>query len=284
MLSTLERLLHAADQGGYALGAFNVYNLEGARAVIAAAEAEYSPAILQIHPAALKFGHKALVALCLQAARDARVSMAVHLDHSTNAGDIATALEAGIASVMADGSHLPYPENIAFTRKIVEQAARRQATVEAELGRLSGTEDGLSVSEYEARFTDPDQAAEFTQKTGVQALAVCIGNIHGHYPREPRLDFERLRMIRKSVRIPLVLHGASGLPDETIQHLIVGGIRKFNVNTEVRDAYLAAAKQQLLAAQKTELLDLMQATLAAMQSVVIGKLRLFGSSNKDGQR
>lgn len=284
MLSTLESLLHAADQSGYALGAFNVYNLEGARAIIAAAEAERSPVILQIHPSALKFGHKVLIALCLQAARDARVSVAVHLDHSTRVDDIVTALEAGVASVMADGSHLSYSENIAFTRKVVERAARHQATVEAELGRLSGAEDGLSLPEYEARLTNPDQAAEFTHRTGIQALAVCIGNVHGHYPGEPRLDFERLGRIRECVDVPLVLHGASGLPGEIVQRLIADGIRKFNVNTEVRDAYLAAAGQQLLAYPKSELLGLMQATLDAMQSVVIGKLRLFGSSNKDGLR
>ena len=139
--------------------------------------------------------------------------MAVHLDHSTSADDIRAALAAGITSIMADGSHLPYADNIAFTREMAALAKARGGAVEAELGRISGTEDGLTVAEFEARFTDPDQAADFVAQTGIQALAVCIGNVHGRYPGQPRLDFERLAAIREAVSTPLVLHGASGLPE-----------------------------------------------------------------------
>jgi len=210
-------LLRAANEGHYAVGAFNVYNLEGVLAVIRAAAAARSPAMLQVHPAALHHGGPPLLALCLAAAREASVPVAVHLDHASSAADIRTALAAGVPSVMADGAHLPYEANVAFTREMVALAREHGAGVEAELGRLSGTEDGLTVPEYEARLTDPAQAAAFVAATGVDALAVCIGNVHGRYRRAPVLDWERLAAIKAAVPVPLVLHGASGLPTGTVQ-------------------------------------------------------------------
>jgi len=145
MLTSTTELLQAAVAGEYAIGAFNVYNLEGVRAVVSAAEAHRSPVILQLHPGALQHGGQPLVALCLAAAQGASVPITVHLDHSTSSAAIHEALEAGVTSVMADGSHLPYQENVAFTRTMVVMAHRCQAAVEAELGRLTGTEDGLTV-------------------------------------------------------------------------------------------------------------------------------------------
>lgn len=280
MLTSTIKLLNAARAGGYAVGAFNVYNLEGARAVVAAAEAERSPAMLQILPSALKHGGPPLVALCLAAAREASVPMAVHLDHSASPDDIQAALAAGLTSIMADGSHLPYADNVAFTRQMVELVHERGGTVEAELGRLTGTEDGLTVPEYESKLTDPDQAAAFVAQTGIDALAVCIGNVHGRYRGEPRLDFQRLDAIRGAVSVPLVLHGASGLPEAMVRRAIELGVCKFNVNTEVRQAYLGALKDRLDSPQTPDLLDLMQCAAAAMQAVVSTKLRLFGSVGK----
>jgi tagatose 1,6-diphosphate aldolase GatY/KbaY len=277
MLTSTVTLLNTARQNGYAIGAFNVYNLEGARAVVAAAEAEGSPAMLQILPSALKHGGPPLVALCLAAAREASVPMAVHLDHSASPGDIQTALAAGLTSIMADGSHLPYTDNVAFTRRMAELVHEGGGTVEAELGRLTGTEDGLTVPEYESKLTDPDQAADFVAQTGIDALAVCIGNVHGRYRGEPRLDFGRLDAIRGAVSVPLVLHGASGLPEAMVRRAIELGVCKFNVNTEVRQAYLGALKDRLDSPQSPDLLDLMQCAVAAMQAVVSNKLRLFGS-------
>src|SRR5215212_5333066 len=179
LIPTLD-LLRAAGAGGYAIGGFNVYNLEGARAVVGAAEAERSPAMLQIHPSALAHGGSPLIALCMEAARAAEVPLAVHLDHSVSPDAIRAALDAGDASVMADGSHLPYEENLAFTTAMTELAHARGAGVEAELGRLAGSEDGLTVPEYEAKLTDPDQAVDFAARSGVATLAVCIGNVHGY--------------------------------------------------------------------------------------------------------
>ena len=278
MLISTTDLLHAAAAGGYAIGAFNVYNLEGALAVVAAAEAERSPAILQVHPQALRHGGAPLLALCLEAARGAGVPVAVHLDHSSSSDDIRFALDAGISSVMADGSHLPYEQNIAFTSTMAALAHRRAAAVEAELGRLTGTEDGLTVPKYESRLTDPAQAAEFVARTGVDALAVCIGNVHGHYRGEPKLDFERLAALRSAVPVPLVLHGASGLPALMVRHAIELGVSKLNVNTELRDAYLGA----LAAGSRRDLVDLMRDAVDAMRAVVAAKLRLFGSAGKAG--
>ena len=248
--------------------------------MVAAAVAEHSPAMLQIHPSALKHGARPLIDLCLAAAREATVPMSVHLDHSASADDIRAALAAGLTSIMADGSHLAYAENMAFTREMTAFVHLHGGAVEAELGRLSGTEDGLTIPEYEAKLTQPDQAADFVNQTKIDALAVCIGNVHGHYRDEPRLDFQRLAAIHEAVAVPLVLHGASGLPENMISQAIKLGICKFNVNTEVRQAYVEALKERLVSSKSPDLLELMQSAITAMQAVVTTKLRLFGSTGK----
>jgi tagatose 1,6-diphosphate aldolase GatY/KbaY len=281
MLVSTNTLLRSAQEGGYAIGAFNVYNLEGVRAVVAAAEAERSPAMLQLHPAALKHGGTPLVALCLAAAREAAVPISVHLDHSASLEDIRAAIDAGITSVMADGSELSYADNIAFTREAARLAHQHGGFVEAELGRLTGTEDDLTIPENLAKLTDPGQAADFAAQTGLDALAVCIGNAHGRYRGEPRLDFERLEAIQGRVSAPLVLHGASGLPEAMVRRAMGLGVRKFNVNTEVREAYLGALKERLLSPMPPDLVELMQHATEAMKAVVSAKIRLFGSSNKE---
>lgn len=273
MHASTPALLAAARSHQCAIGAFNVYNLEGVNAVIAAAEALRSPVILQIHPAALAFGRRPLVALCLAAAEQAAVPVSVHLDHCSSAEVIGAALDDGLRSIMVDGSHLDDDANRAFTR---EQTARVHAlggVVEAELGRISGSEDGLSVPELEARMTNPALAASFVAATGVDMLAVCIGNVHGHYRREVRFDFPRLAALREAVSVPLVLHGTSGVPDALVQRCIELGVTKFNVNTEVREAYLAALRQG-----QGDLLDMMTGAVHAMQAVVSDKLRLFNSA------
>jgi len=280
MLISTQTLLKAAQSGGYALGAFNVYNLEGAQAVAAAAEAAHSPVLLQIHPGALAHGGRPLVDLCLATAHTARVPMSVHLDHSAAEDAIRAALTAGITSIMADGSHLDYADNLSFTREMAALIHAQEGVVEAELGRLSGTEDDLTVPEYEARLTDPAQAADFVGQTGIDALAVCIGNVHGRYRGEPRLDFERLAAIRDAVSVPLVLHGASGLPDAMVRRAIELGVCKFNVNTEVRHAYIGALRESVSAPDTPDLVELMERAVAAMQDVVAEKLRLFGSVGK----
>lgn len=280
MLVSTIQLLQDARRDGYAVGAFNIYTLEGVRAVTAAAEALGSPAILQMLPRALELGGSALIALCREACRTARVPMAVHLDHCASEMTIGAALQAGVSSVMADGSHLDYEANVAFTGRVAERAHRRGASVEAELGRLSGSEDGLTVAAYEARLTAPQQAVDFVRRTGADALAVCIGNVHGRYRSPPDLDFDRLATLQRCLAIPLVLHGTSGLPDDMIQRAVALGVCKFNVNTELRQAALQAAQQYLSISATCELVDLMETVIEAMQAPVMAKIRLFGSAGR----
>ena len=278
MLTDLRAILGAAQVGGYAVGAFNVYNLEGTLAVVGAAEGARSPAIVQLHPGSLREGGVALVALCVAAARGASVPIAVHLDHSPTHEALRVALAAGVGSIMADGAGRPYDENVAFTAEAVALAGG--AAVEGELGLLSGTEDGLEVAARDAKMTDPAQVPGFVAATGIGALAVCIGNVHGPYAGEPRLDFDRLAAIRAATDLPLVLHGASGLPAVAIARSIALGVCKFNVNTEVRAAYLATLRERLNGPTKVDVPDLMRDAIAAMRAVVSEKLAIFGSVGK----
>lgn len=278
-LSSTKELLLNAERGGYAVGAFNVYNMEGAEAVVAAAEEENSPAILQIHPSALKQGGIPLVACCVSAAEQANVPITVHFDHGTSKQELVEALDLGFDSLMVDGSHLSLKDNIAYTKYISLLAHSKNMLVEAELGRLSGTEDDLTVEDYEARLTDVNQAEEFIDETGIDALAVCIGNVHGKYPASGpnlRLDLLKdLHALSSKKGVFLVLHGASGLSEELIKASIQRGVTKFNVNTEVRKAYMNS-----LSNPKKDLVHVMASAKEAMKAVVAEKMRLFGSSGK----
>ncbi|EFJ29345.1 hypothetical protein SELMODRAFT_440731 [Selaginella moellendorffii] len=239
-------ILMDAESGGYAVGAFNIYNLEGAKAVISAAEAEKSPAILQLL-IGMVGGLWWPPALLLQKVLT-YVPITVHFDHGNDEAELVETLELGFDSIMADGSHLAFDDNVAFTKRIASMAHSKGLVVEAELGRLSGTEDDQTVEEYESKLTDIDQAKEFLEKTCVDGLAVCVGNVHGKYPASgPKLDMELLKFDMQELRktaadrgVLLVLHGASGLPASMIQACIDNGVRKFNVNTELRTAYTEA--------------------------------------------
>ena len=274
VLASTQEILDQAIEGGFAVGAFNVYNLEGAKAVVQAAEQEHLPVIIQIHPKSILAGSKALPALCLAAAKEATVLVSVHLDHSDSEDAIRASLTAGIRSVMADGSSLKFDMNVIFTRQCVKNVHSAGGFVEGELGRLSGTEEGLTISEYEARYTNPEQAYEFCIKTGLDALAICIGNVHGKYLREPELDFGRLSSIKEAVSVPLVLHGGSGLPENTVRRAIELGVRKLNVNTELRNAYLGSLRDSLNL-NKPDITNVMDNAVEAMTSVVVEKIRQF---------
>ncbi len=274
VLASTQEILDQAIEGGFAVGAFNVYNLEGAKAVVQAAEQEHLPVIIQIHPKSILAGSKALPALCLAAAKEATVLVSVHLDHSDSEDAIRASLTAGIRSVMADGSSLKFDMNVIFTRQCVKNVHSAGGFVEGELGRLSGTEEGLTISEYEARYTNPEQAYEFCIETGLDALAICIGNVHGKYLREPELDFGRLSSIKEAVSVPLVLHGGSGLPENTVRRAIELGVRKLNVNTELRNAYLGSLRDSLNL-NKPDITNVMDNAVEAMTSVVVEKIRQF---------
>ncbi|XP_042417589.1 uncharacterized protein LOC122006232 isoform X1 [Zingiber officinale] len=274
-----KNILRDAEKGGYAVGAFNVYNLEGIEAVVSAAEAENSPAILQVHPGALKYGGAPLVSCCICAAEMSSVPISVHFDHGNSKVEVLEALDLGFNSVMVDGSHLPFEENISYTKFISTLVHDKGILVEAELGRLSGTEDDMTVEDYEARLTEAKQAEEFIDKTGIDALAVCIGNVHGKYPSSgPNLRLQLLKELRALTMnkgVHLVLHGASGLPSDLVKECIALGVRKFNVNTEVRNAYLESLEKP-----HKDLVHLMASTKEAMKAVVAEKMHLFGSAGK----
>lgn len=274
MRTEVRELLHRARSEGYAVGAFNVYTLEGVRAVVTAAESVHSPVILQVLPSALRVQGQALLAACFAAAESATVPVAVQLDHARTLEDVRMALEAGVRSFMADGSRLPLRDNVAFTRAVVEMVRALDGTVEGELGRMAGGEDG---EEEEGTRTDPEEAAVFVAETGVDALAICIGNVHGR-PSEPvHLDFDRLRAIRAKVPVPLVLHGASGLPEHDVRRAIALGICKLNVNTELQEAYLRAAQAVLCGRGSVDLLKLIHLASETMCALTKIKLCLFQS-------
>ncbi|MFI1848715.1 ketose-bisphosphate aldolase [Streptomyces sp. NPDC020480] len=234
--------LTAAAREGRAIPGFVAYNLETVQGIVAAAETAGRPVLLQAGSSAFKHaGREALMALALDAARRSDAELGVHLDHSRDLEEITACVEAGYTSVMVDGSHLPFAENVALTRKAVERAHAAGVWVEAELGALAGDEDvSTDARAADGSMTDPEQAAEFVAATGVDALAVAVGNVHGFTAEPVRLDLDRLERIRDVVPVPLVLHGASGLPEEQLLGAVRRGVAKVNVNAELRRAYLDA--------------------------------------------
>ncbi len=240
-----KELLLDAQRNRYAVGAFNVENMEMMQAVIAAAEAENAPVILQTTPSTLKYADTSLYyAMAKAMAEKTFVPVSIHLDHGSSAQLCEKAAKDGYTSLMIDGSQLPLEENINLTKKVVEMAKTYNISpsVEAELGKLGGKEDDVVVKDGEDVYTDVKEAVQFVQQTGIDSLAVAIGTAHGFYKGTPKLDFERLALIRANVSVPLVLHGSSGIADEDIIKAISLGICKVNFATELRAAYSDAVK------------------------------------------
>ncbi len=240
-----KELLLDAQKNHYAVGAFNVENMEMMQAVIAAAEAENAPVILQTTPSTLKYADTSLYSAMAKAvAEKTFVPVAIHLDHGSSAELCEKAAKDGYTSLMIDGSKLPLEENIQLAKKVVEMAKTYQVcpSVEAELGKLGGKEDDVEVKDGEDTCTDPIEAAQFVEESGIDSLAVAIGTAHGFYKGTPKLEFERLAEIRNNVSVPLVLHGTSGVPDEDVMKAISLGICKVNFATELRVAYSDAVK------------------------------------------
>lgn len=247
-LANGRQLLLDAQKHGYAVGAFNVENMEMVQAVVAAAVAENAPVILQTTPSTLRYAGTALFAgMAKGVAQGASVPVALHLDHGDSYALCEQAAVAGYSSIMIDGSKLPLDENIALAHRVVELSSSfpEHPAVEAELGKLGGKEDDLEVREGEDLYTNPAEAARFVAETGIDSLAVAIGTAHGFYKGKPKLDFTRLAQLRDTVPIPLVLHGSSGVPDEDVQHAISLGICKVNFATELRATYTDAVRTAL---------------------------------------
>ncbi len=243
-LVTSKEMLLNAQKGHYAVGAFNVENMEMVMAVIAAAEELNAPVMLQTTPSTVKYaGLSMYLANCKAAAEQASVPVAMHLDHGDSFALAMQALRTGYTSIMIDGSHNVLEENIALTKRVVDACAPSGIPVEAELGKVGGKEDDLDGGD--GGYTVPEEAREFAEKTGVDSLAVAIGTAHGVYKGEPKLDLDRLSKIRDIVTIPLVLHGASGLSEEAVKESIKRGICKVNFATELRIAYTKGVREAL---------------------------------------
>ncbi len=304
MLVTNKDLMVPARKNGYAIPALNVQNMESLKAVAEASADEKSPVILAVSPSVVKYaGMPYIIALAKTATQQSPVPMSIHLDHGEDFETCAKCIEAGFTSVMIDGSFLKFEENIAVTKKVVEIAHPKGVSVEAELGKLAGVEE-RSVEEKEAILTDPDDAKDFVEKTGVDALAVAIGTSHGAYKfkSESKLDIERLRKISREIAIPLVLHGASsvpqslidkatqygaqlgnakGIPIEEIKKAIALGIAKVNVDTDLRLAFTGSVREVLTTQPKEfDPRKILGPAREAMKQVAKSKMQLFGSSGK----
>jgi fructose-bisphosphate aldolase class II len=205
----------------------------------------------------------------------------MHLDHGPDFDTVMTAVRAGFTSIMRDASKLPYEENVAETRKVVEACHAIGVPVEAEIGRLGGVEEHVVVSEREAMMSDPDECARFVEDAGFDFLAVAIGNAHGFYKGEPKLDFDRLEAIRDNVPVPLVLHGASGIPDAQITEAVKLGICKINIDTEIRNAFIRTMQE--FTEENPDQIDprkVFRPCIDAMQSVVEHKIEIFRSAGR----
>lgn len=286
-LTTLREVCKAAETGKYAVGAFGVQNLETVQAVIEAAVEERSPAILIISSGAIKYaGLQTLSAIVKTLAEAAPVPIVAHLDHGETFELATQCVHAGFKSVMVDGSHYAYDQNVALTRKVVEMAHAVGATVEGEIGKIGGVEENIVVAEAEATMTEPDEAARFVADTGIDAVAVAIGNAHGLYKGEPKLDIKRLGVIYERVKAVapecfLVLHGGSGTPDHMIRDAIAAGVSKINIGTELKLAFVSGVKSLL--AKKPGVDDprhLVGPAREAVKAVTKEKMRLFGSSDR----
>ena len=272
-LVTTKKMFEKAFEGGYAIGAFNINNMEIIQGVVAAAKAQNSAVILQVSKSALKYAHpKYLKAMVDAAIEETDLDIALHLDHGSDFEVCKDCIEYGFTSVMFDGSHLEFEENVAQTKKIVEYAHERGIVVEAELGKLAGVEDEVNVDAAHATYTDPDQAVDFVKRTGVDSLAIAIGTSHGAYKfkGEAKLDFDRLATITEKLEAagfhnyPIVLHGASsvvqrcvamcneyggniagakGIPAEMLRKASSMAVCKINMDTDLRLAMTAAVRK-----------------------------------------
>lgn len=304
-LVTMKEILQKASQEKYAVGAFNINNMEILQAVVNAAGEMRSPVIIQVSEGAIEYaGLEYLVSLVKVASQKVNVPMALHLDHGQEMEVIGACIKGGFTSVMIDGSRLPLKENVAITKKVIDMARPKNVTVEAELGRLGGIEDKIKVDEKDALLTDPKEAKTFVQETGVDVLAVAVGTSHGAYKfkGEAKLALDIIGEIKKLTNIPLVLHGASGVPqdivekaakygaqlpgakgvpDESIKEAIKLGISKINIDTDLRLSFTCAIREILYTDPAVfDPRKICGPARKAMSAIVKQKIQIFGSAGK----
>lgn len=284
-LVSMSAMLNRALEGRYAVGQFNLNNLEFTQAILQAAEEEQAPVILGVSEAYIPYmgGLRTIAEMVkgLIEYYEISVPVALHLDHGSTYDVCLRALQAGFTSVMIDASHHELERNIAVTARVTEAAHALGASVEAELGRITGREDDLVVAEAEAMYAVPEECVRLVRETGIDCLAPALGSVHGPYRGQPRLGFERMEEIQRLTGLPLVLHGGSGLPDEEIRQAISLGTAKINVNTDNQMACTAAIRAYLQ--DHPEAYDPRHYLIPAREAIkaaVKAKMRLFGSSGK----
>ncbi|QGY29175.1 tagatose-bisphosphate aldolase subunit KbaY [Pantoea cypripedii] len=275
-------LLLDAQARGYAVPAFNIHNAETIQAILDVCQEMQSPVILAGTPGTFKhIAFKEIFALCEAYSASYGLPLALHLDHHETLDDIRTKVSAGVRSAMIDGSHVPFADNVRLTREVVNFCHRHDCSVEAELGRLGGVEDDMAVSDESAFLTDPDEARQFVEQTGVDSLAVAIGTAHGLYTQTPKIDFDRLAKIQQRVDIPLVLHGASDVPDDYVRRAIGLGVCKVNVATELKIAFAGAVKNWFGEnPQGNDPRYYLRVGMDAMKAVVRDKILVCGSADR----
>ncbi|MGM7682049.1 class II fructose-bisphosphate aldolase [Cytobacillus sp. Hm23] len=284
-LVSMTEMLNKAKDEGYAVGQFNLNNLEFTQAILLAAQEENSPVICGVSEGAARYmgGFKTVVKMVEGLIEDYNITVpvAIHLDHGSSFEKCAEAIHAGFTSVMIDGSHHPLEENIAITQKVVELAHLHGVSVEAELGRIGGQEDDLVVDDADAMYAIPSECDQLVRETGVDCFAPALGSVHGPYKGEPNLGFDRMKEVMELTGIPLVLHGGTGIPTKDIQKAVSLGTSKINVNTENQIASAKVVRKVL--AEKTEEYDprkYLGPAREAIKETVKGKMKEFGSSNK----
>lgn len=286
MIYTTQVLLERAQAGGYAIGAFNTVNVETTRAIIEAALDERSPVIVQMTEKTLDYaGGRAIFQFVKNTAEfyAADVPIAIHLDHGKSFEVVERSIEIGFPSVMYDGSRKAYADNLAVTRKIVELAHAKGVSVQAELGSvpyLGEVSMDMDDATWDGYMTDPHQAADFVKETGVDTLAVAIGNAHGFFRERSVPDYDRLAAISEQVGIPLVLHGASDWELDRVTEVMRRGIVCFNVDTVVRLAFIGGLRRMLNSGDETDLRKILGAAKQETKEAVQNKMRIFGSSGK----
>ncbi|BFH10520.1 class II fructose-1,6-bisphosphate aldolase [Paenibacillus melissococcoides] len=281
-LVSMNEFLPKAKAGKFAVGQFNINNLEFTQAITEAAMEENAPIIFGVSEGALRYmGMEYTVAMAEAAAKKSGLPIALHLDHGSTFEVAMACIRAGFSSVMFDGSHHAYEDNIRLTKEVVKAAHAMGVSVEGELGTIGGVEDDLEVDEASAQLAKPEEAIRFYEETGVDALAIAVGTAHGMYKGEPKLHYDIIEAVASKIPVPVVLHGGSGVPDESIRKAIAAGAGKINVNTENQVACTAAIREAL--AKDADMIDprkYLTPARKAMVEVVRAKIRLFGSNNQ----